>query len=291
MPLGLRARQDSCHCLRVWERLSGANLAKRSIFAAKATTACTRRGRARILTPPMSALHNNSPEVTVSVVIPALNEAGVIERVLGALGSQTRAPEEIIVVDGGSSDGTAGRAASLADIVLTGEAGRARQMNAGADAADGDVLWFLHADTVPAPDAMAALHGAVANGAQWGRFRPRLDGAHPAFRVIERFIHWRAALSGIVTGDQGLFVRRDLFHELGGFADIPLMEDVEISRRLKRRARPVCCAAELVTSSRRWERDGILRTIWLMWRLRWAYWRGVDPAVLARRYRVRGKGA
>ncbi|ROR34900.1 TIGR04283 family arsenosugar biosynthesis glycosyltransferase [Inmirania thermothiophila] len=221
----------------------------------------------------------------LSVVVPALGEAAVIGAALRALAPLRAAGEEVIVVDGGSADGTAEAARGLADRVLVCRPpGRARQMNAGAAVARGTILWFLHADTLPAPGAAEAIRAAVAAGAGWGRFDVRLSGAHPLLRVVERAMNLRSRLTGIATGDQGIFVRRDWFEAAGGFPDIPLMEDIALSRALRRRGRPACLAGPLVTSSRRWEAHGVVRTILLMWRLRLAYFLGADPARLARRY-------
>jgi rSAM/selenodomain-associated transferase 2 len=228
----------------------------------------------------MDALHSETPRI--SVIVPALNEAGRIRHcleVLRALGEC-----EVIVVDGGSRDGTLDEAVSSADRVLESDPGRARQMNAGAGAARGEILWFVHADTRPPAGALDLIRQCLRSGRQWGRFDVRLDGRHPAFRVIERFINWRSALSGIATGDQALFVSRSAWETVGGFPDIALMEDVALSRSLKRLDFPARVREPAVSSSRRWERHGILKTVWLMWRLRFAYWRGAHPDDLAARY-------
>ena len=221
----------------------------------------------------------------ISIIVPAYNEAAVIADLLRALASYRSRGHEVIVVDGGSEDDTAATAAPWADRVLTAPRGRARQMNAGALAAQGEVLWFVHADSGVPQDADALIGSAREQGAAWGWFDVRLSGAHPALRMVEWMMNRRARLSRVATGDQGLFVSRALFQAVGGFADIELMEDVELSKRLRRHARPVCIRAPLVTSSRRWERDGILRTILLMWRLRLAYALGARPNALAKRYR------
>lgn len=236
--------------------------------------------RARILTPAMAALHNPGP--SVSVIIPVLDEAGRIAVLLSRLRSLGEC--QIIVVDGGSRDGTIEKAEPLANVVDRSERGRARQMNAGARRAGGEVLWFVHADTLPPPGALNAIRETVRGGGVWGRFDVRLEGRQPAFRVIERFINWRSALSGIATGDQGIFVTRQAFEAVGGWPDIPLMEDVAMSRLLKRLRRPALIRSPVVCSSRRWEEHGVWRTVWLMWRLRFAYWRGADPEALAAAY-------
>ncbi len=220
----------------------------------------------------------------LSVIVPTLNEAGTVQGLLLALQPWRGTACEVIVVDGGSRDGTPALAAPLADRVLTSRPGRARQMNAGAAAARGDQLWFLHADSRPPRDAVPALSAALER-AGWGRFDVRLSGGHPLLRVIERAMNLRSRWSGIATGDQGLFVHRDRFALVGGYPEIALMEDVALSRSLKRFGRPACLHTPLVTSSRRWERDGILRTVLLMWSLRLRYALGAAPEALAQRYR------
>lgn len=222
------------------------------------------------------------------MIVPALNEASSIAGCLELL--RGLGDCEVIVVDGGSRDATMAEAAPLADRVIEAEPGRARQMNAGAGLAGGDVLWFLHADSRPPRGALDLIRRALEPGRQWGRFDLRLDGRHPAFRVIERFINWRSALSGIATGDQALFMTRAAWNEVGGYPDMPLMEDVALSRSLKRLGRPARIRVPVVSSSRRWERHGISRTVWLMWRLRFDFWRGADPADLAARYEGRRSG-
>lgn len=220
----------------------------------------------------------------ISIVIPALNEANQIVATLGALQAARRAGHELIVVDGGSADGTVERAAPLADQVIGASRGRARQMNAGAAAARGDILWFVHADTLVSEDGYKHVCAAVAGGAAWGRFDVRLSGRGPALRVVEALMNRRSRLTGIATGDQAIFVLRELFQQLGGFADIPLMEDIALSAALRRLGRPACLVEPAITSSRRWERDGVWRTVGLMWWLRLRYWLGTDPAVLHRQY-------
>ncbi len=221
---------------------------------------------------------------SVSVVIPCLNEAAIVAGKLSALQPLREAGHELILADGGSTDGTVECASGLVDLVACSRPGRAVQMNEGARAASGTVLWFLHLDTRPPPDAARAVLERALDGPGWGRFDVRLEGAAPMLRVIERMMNLRSRLSGIVTGDQGMFVRRDLFQQVGGFPEIALMEDLAISRRLKRLARPARVPEPVLASGRRWERDGIWRTIALMWFLRGAYWLGADPGWLARIY-------
>jgi rSAM/selenodomain-associated transferase 2 len=221
----------------------------------------------------------------LSIVVPALNEAGAIDATLGALAPLRARGAEVIVVDGGSTDATAARARPLADRVLTSPCGRARQMNAGAALASGDVLLFLHADTRLPADADLLVRAAMNAGAAWGRFDVRIAGRHPMLGVVAAFMNARSRWTGVATGDQALFVRRRLFERVGGFADQPLMEDVELTRRLRAMGRPACLRARVTTSGRRWETRGVWRTIFLMWRLRWRYWRGESPHALAEAYR------
>ena len=222
----------------------------------------------------------------LSIVIPTLNEAAEIAGALDALQPLRARGCEVIVADGGSADGTVELARPLADRVLVAEHGRARQQNAGAAVATGDVLLFLHADTRLPPDADRIVLGRLEmSGRGWGRFDVRLTGRHPLLRVIERMIGARSRLSGIATGDQAIFVRRDWFERAGGFPDIPLMEDVALSKALARLGPPLCLRDTVTTSSRRWEQRGVIRTMLLMWRLRLEFWLGADPARLAERYR------
>jgi rSAM/selenodomain-associated transferase 2 len=221
----------------------------------------------------------------LSIVVPVLNEAQHIESTLAALAPLRRRAVEVIVVDGGSQDDTVDRALALADAMIDAPRGRARQMNAGAVIARGKILLFLHADTLLPSDADALVQQALANGGLWGRFDVRILGRHPMLRVVAALMNWRSRLTGIATGDQALFMQREVFERVGGFPDQPLMEDIEISRRLKALASPVCMPQKVYTSGRRWESRGVWRTIALMWCLRWRYWRGESAQRLAQAYR------
>jgi len=220
----------------------------------------------------------------LSLVIPVLDEAAGLAATLAPLAALRARGHELIVVDGGSRDATPALAAPLADDVVSAPRGRARQMNAGAAQASGDVLLFLHADTTLPEGADMAVLQAVAAGAAWGRFDVAIEGRSPMLRWVAWFMNQRSRLTGIATGDQAIFVTRAAFKRLGGFADQPLMEDIELSRRLRALSPPACLRLRVHTSGRRWESRGVWRTIVLMWRLRWRYWRGVAPEVLAREY-------
>ena len=221
----------------------------------------------------------------LSIIVPVLNEARSIGPALFALKPLRQRGVEVIVVDGGSEDETPLLAQPLADRVITAPRGRASQMNAGAKVASGFIFLFLHADTKLPDDADAqVMYGRARDTAVWGRFDVRIAGRHPLLPVVARFMNWRSRATGIATGDQAMFVQRETFFRLGGFADIPLMEDIELSKRLKRITAPICVSSRVTTSGRRWDRDGLWKTIWQMWDLRLRYWLGTDPAALARRY-------
>ncbi|MDX9885517.1 TIGR04283 family arsenosugar biosynthesis glycosyltransferase [Thauera sp.] len=224
--------------------------------------------------------------VALSIIVPMLDEAAALPGLLAQLAHWRTRGCEVVLVDGGSTDGSADMARAAGFTVTHAERGRARQMNAGAAQAGGEVLLFLHADTQLPADADAAVGAALADGArQWGRFDVRISGRAPMLRVVAALMNLRSRLTGIATGDQAMFVRRQAFDAVGGFPLQPLMEDIELSRRLLRRSRPACLRARVTTSGRRWEQRGVWRTIALMWRLRWAYWRGVPAEVLAEAYR------
>ena len=221
----------------------------------------------------------------LSIVMPVLDEAASIAATLRALQPLRARGHELILVDGGSRDTTPTLCQGLTDRLLSAPRGRARQMNAGAAAAQHEVLLFLHADTLLPGNADAAIGRAVRQGAAWGRFDVHIDGRSRMFPLIAALMNARSRYTGIATGDQALFVRRALFERVGGFPDQPLMEDVELSRRLRVVAAPACLRERVLTSGRRWERHGVWHTMFLMWRLRWRYWRGASPEVLARAWR------
>jgi len=221
---------------------------------------------------------------TLSIIIPALNEADRIGGALAALAPLRAGGVEVVVVDGGSSDATVQIAQPSADRIVTAARGRARQMNAGAAVARGDVLLFLHADSTLPPDADRLVLDALAGSNRvWGRFDVAIDGP-ASLGVVAMMMNIRSRLTGIATGDQAMFVNRAAFAAAGGVPEIELMEDIALSRRLKTFGPPLCLQQRVVTSGRRWQQRGILRTILLMWRLRLAYFFGAQPAALARQY-------
>lgn len=222
----------------------------------------------------------------LSIVIPVLNEADNLPRLLAQLAPLRACGTEIVVVDGGSDDGSDAHAKRAGVTVVRSARGRARQMNAGAARASGAALLFLHADTALPPFADQLVTAAFQCGKHaWGRFDVTIEGRARMLRVVAALMNRRSRLTGIATGDQAIFVTRAAFEAVGGFPDLPLMEDVEFSRRLKALSPPACLRARVMTSGRRWESRGVWRTIVLMWRLRFAYWRGVPAERLARLYR------
>lgn len=227
----------------------------------------------------------SGPQPSLSIVMPVLNEAGLIENALAGLAAFRSQNCEVIVVDGGSSDDTPRRAASLAGHVIAAPRGRAAQMNAGAAAARGNILLFLHADThLPADADRLVQDGLLRSGRAWGRFDIAIEGRHPLLPLVAATMNLRSRLTGIATGDQAMFMRRDAFRAAGGFPDLALMEDIAMSKRLKAISPPLCLRAKATTSGRRWEKHGVLRTILTMWRLRLAYFLGASPDSLARQY-------
>ena len=224
----------------------------------------------------------------LSIVMPVLNEAAGIDAMLLRLAPLRRDGAQLIVVDGGSDDGTAALAAPHADVVLSSSRGRALQMHAGALAASGDALLFLHADTVLPPRAGELIAQALRSHA-WGRFDVALDADGPAYRMIAAMMNLRSRLTSIATGDQAIFMRRAFYQAAGGFPPLALMEDIAFCKRARRLARPACLRDRVVTSARRWEKNGVWRTVFLMWRLRLAYFLGADADTLAYRYGYRRK--
>lgn len=221
----------------------------------------------------------------LSIIIPVLNDAEVIAPLIKSLQTLRHRGHEVIVVDGGSRDDTREIAGLFVDQLIHAPAGRALQMNAGAQSADGHVLWFLHADSQLPEQADELIFSTLGGATEaWGRFDIRLSGRQKIFRLLEYMINLRSRLSGIATGDQGIFVSASLFNKTGGYPVQPLMEDIALCKCLKKIQSPVCIREKLVTSSRRWEQNGVLSTILLMWRLRVAYFFGVPAEKLVGYY-------
>lgn len=221
----------------------------------------------------------------ISIIIPVLNEAAILPESLAALQYLRERGHEVIVVDGGSQDNSLSLARKGADRVVMSGASRALQLNAGAEYAKHEVLLFLHADTRLPPDADQLVSAALQpQAARWGRFDVRLDSPRALFRLLERGINWRSHISGVATGDQAMFVEREYFERVGSFDRIALMEDVALSGKLLHFARPQRITVPVLTSARKWEKEGVLRTMLLMWRLRVAFHLGADPDQLAAQY-------
>ncbi len=223
--------------------------------------------------------------MTLSIIIPVLNEAASIDQFLQELTAVNDSSIEIIVVDGGSSDNTASLVSKHNVVLINSAKGRARQMNAGAAIASGDILLFVHSDTKFSSITEQLLCISATDSANsWGFFKIQLSGQHWMYRIIELMMNFRSQSTGVATGDQCIFVRHELFKKIKGYKDIPLMEDVELSKRLKRESRPYIIKKMITTSSRRWEKNGIVSTILLMWRLRFLFFIGVSPTRLAKNY-------
>lgn len=222
--------------------------------------------------------------LSLSIIIPVLNEASNIGATLSEIAEKSDA--EIIVVDGGSVDNTVELARQFPCKLLSAtSSGRAAQMNLGAKHATGSILLFLHADTILPDHFSQTIDSALDSDEKvWGRFDVSLSGKKPVFRLIAFMMNMRSRLTGIATGDQAIFVKRKTFLSVGGFEEIPLMEDIALSQRLKKMSQPVCLKEKVKTSSRRWEKNGVWKTIFLMWQLRLAYFFGVSPAALVKKY-------
>ena len=220
----------------------------------------------------------------LSIILPVLNEEDSLPDVLGKLQILRQHGHEVIVVDGGSRDNSLMLAQQAADKVIVSQPGRALQMNNGAELATGDILLFLHADTT-LPEGVDRILSAIEGDKLWGRFDVRLSGKSFIFRVIEAMMNSRSRITSVATGDQAIFVKRNLFEQVGGYPEIALMEDIAISKQLRRISKPVCLRNRVVTSSRRWQDRGVIRTILLMWKLRLYYFFGMSPQNISRMYR------
>ncbi|MFT5211449.1 MAG: rSAM/selenodomain-associated transferase 2 [Flavobacterium sp.] len=236
------------------------------------------------------------PSISFSIIVPLLNEEGNIEQLIQSLSAiiahenaesnEDKSTIEIIMVDGGSLDTTVALLNKLESCqIISTEVGRAKQMNEGAKKAKNDVLVFLHADTILPVNALSLLRDNFwLSDKKWGRFDVYIKGEHLLFRVIEYMINQRSKLSGICTGDQAIFVKKQTFDDLSGYASIPLMEDIDLSKRLKKFSSPYCFREKVITSNRRWAQRGIIRTILSMWQLRFLFFIGVSPNKLHKKY-------
>jgi rSAM/selenodomain-associated transferase 2 len=221
----------------------------------------------------------------ISIIMPVLNEAPRLAGLLAALAPLRQRGAELILVDGGSTDGGLAIAQGAVDRLVQSPRGRAVQMNAGAAQASGEILLFLHVDTqLPDNADRLIIDGLKRSGQNWGRFDVRIEGRHPLLPMVAGMMNWRSRLTGIATGDQAIFVTRSAFEQIGGYRNIALMEDIELSRALKKRGAPLCLQTTVTTSGRRWDEKGFWRVVLLMWRLRLAHFCGVDPDQLARDY-------
>lgn len=228
----------------------------------------------------------------ISIIIPVLNEARNIQAFLQNLQPLREQGHEIVLVDGRSQDDTCTLARPYIDRMMTCDKGRAKQMRLGAKMATGQVFLFLHADTILPQQAeqtiLMALHAAQTlnqtTGSLWGRFNVRLSGKHWLLRIIEQMMNWRSCLTGIATGDQAIFVSKVLYNDVGGIPEIDLMEDIEFSKHLKKLSQPICLKCPVITSSKRWEQNGILKTVLFMWSMRLQYFFGVKPELLVKKY-------
>ncbi len=220
----------------------------------------------------------------ISIIIPVLNEADTIQIFLQKLQPLREQGHEVVLVDGKSQDATAALARPYVDRMMSSDRGRARQQALGAKMATGQVFLFLHADTQLPEQADQIILNALFNHYFWGRFNVHLSGSHWLFRIIEQMMNWRSCLTGIATGDQAIFVSRTLYNDIGGMPQMELMEDIELSKRLGKISRPICLKSTVITSSRRWENKGILRTVFFMWNMRLQYFFGVKSEQLLKKY-------
>jgi len=222
--------------------------------------------------------------VKISIIIPVLNEEINLSQISSHLQLIRQQGHDVIIVDGGSVDNTLVIAYEITDKVVVSKAGRALQMNSGADIASGEVLLFLHADTLLPDNALQTIIDLFQKKNYWGRFNVRLSSNKNIYRLIERLMNLRSCLTSIATGDQAIFIERNLFDRVGRFPEIALMEDVAISKQLKKIVKPVCLKQKVITSSRRWETKGVVSTVLLMWKLRLYYFFGMSPDKLKQLY-------
>ena len=229
--------------------------------------------------------HSGNKMIACSIIIPVLNEAAHLPAQLAALQKWRQAGHEIIVVDGGSDDASVELATPLVDQMIASPKGRAAQMNKGAEVANNEWFVFLHVDTFFSETAINSLQNIFhREDIQWGRFNVHLSGSNPLFRLVSGLMNIRSRVTGIATGDQAMFMRKTVFEQAGRFPEIVLMEDISLSSQLKKITSPYCIKEFVTTSSRRWHKDGVVKTILMMWSLRLRYFFGVSPVVLAERY-------
>lgn len=222
-------------------------------------------------------------KISIAIVVPVLNEERELDSAIKHL--QTVNADELVFIDGGSVDSSTNILEQNKVIWYASKPGRAKQMNLGASKVTSDIILFLHTDTLLCSSYLQKIRASMQDSKVIaGRFDIILSGSHLMFRLVELFVNWRSRLTRISSGDQAMFIRRDIFESLGGFPDQVLMEDIEMSKRLKVLGKITCLHEQVVTSSRRWEKHGIFRTILLMWRLRFQYWLGADPANLKQQY-------
>lgn len=222
---------------------------------------------------------------SIAVIVPVLNEAAGLAAIMEQARQLTIEGAQLVWVDGGSTDGTAQLLQAGGFQVVASQPGRALQMNTGAAWVTSDRLLFLHADTTLPLSALSEVQRALSGRFVWGRFDVRIQGRSRWLPVVAFMMNVRSRCTGIATGDQALFMTRAAFDAVGGFPAQALMEDIDMSRKLKRLSAPACLRSKATTSGRRWDTRGAWRTILLMWKLRWAYWRGAAPDDIARAYR------
>lgn len=221
--------------------------------------------------------------VKLSIIIPVLNEGDALTPFLKALILLKSQGVELIGVDGGSTDNSFELLSTYCDTSIQSSAGRSTQMNAGALKAKGHTLLFLHADTYLPSTALTDIEHALSQN-NWGRFNVQFEPNNLLLRITAYLMHHRSKFTHVCTGDQALFFKKKFFNQLNGFADIPLMEDVDISKRARKLSPLYALTSKVTTSSRRWQKHGTLKTILLMWWLRWLYFIGVEPCTLHKKY-------
>ncbi|MDX8381892.1 MAG: TIGR04283 family arsenosugar biosynthesis glycosyltransferase [Ghiorsea sp.] len=220
---------------------------------------------------------------SLAIVIPVYNEVKVLPKALKSL--QELNVDELVFVDGGSTDGTQQVIEEAGFVCLQSEAGRAKQMNMGSESTISKIILYLHIDTSLSSSDISNIKKSYKHGYSSGRFNIKFTNGSITYRIISFFINMRSRFTKVSTGDQGIFVTRKAYEQVGGIPDLKLMEDVAFTKALKRVGRVACLSDNLVTSSRRWENHGVMKTVWLMWKLRFLFWLGVDSNKLSQMYR------